>query len=99
MQAKTAHVAAEVEAGAIGESHVEHDQPGVLVAGVAHAAGPARFPVHGVALPAQSVAQALGDGRVVLDDKDRGVTPKRALGLRRLVEHAHEPTQAHVMRA
>ena len=66
-QAELAHLPAEVEAGAVGQAHVEHDEVRRLVARVGDAAAAGGLPVDVEALAADALDQALGDGGVVLD--------------------------------
>ena len=72
-EAQAPHLAAEIEAGAVGQAHVEHDQAGVPVARVGDPARTGSLPMHRVAFLAEAVGEAFGDSRVVLDDEDRGV--------------------------
>ena len=69
-QAELAHLPTEVEAGAVGKPHVEHDETRRLVARPCHARRTGRLPVHVVSLVADAFDEALGDGGIVLDHED-----------------------------
>ena len=69
-QAELAQLAAEVEAVAVGQAHVEDDELRGVVAGEGDAAAAGGLPVHLVALGADALDEGLADGRVVLDHED-----------------------------
>ena len=69
-EAELAHLAAEVEAGAVGQTDVEDDELRGVVAGEGDPASAGGLPVHLVALGADALDEGFAHRGVVLDHED-----------------------------
>jgi hypothetical protein len=70
VQAPLPDLAADIKAGAIRQAHIEDDQMGMLVAGIADPFAAVVLPGYPVAISFQTILETVGHGRVIFDEQD-----------------------------
>src|SRR5688500_14146637 len=67
-QPHAAHLPTKIEAAAIRQSHIQHDQLRLVIAGESDAAVTSRFPCHCITIACQGFLKARADRWIVFDD-------------------------------